>query len=229
MHVEPKCVTLCFCFQEISYHLSFDSFKLIKIIKQILIIKKRKKRTCLRSQAHLETNPKVWRGPSGQGGTILPKEGEEEGNQMMMGVLWQVATARGRHHRFGRREEEEVEEEEGGSGGGGGGLRGEQQQDREGVQLMSHYAHHLGNNKEAWKEGIGNQRYNRAEINQIFYCCYWSVSCLDISTVWKCWKMSVSVSQKPKTTSSDVLFCQQPKNIKFTVKAVQRNHKVFTF
>ena len=40
-----------------------------------------------------------------------------------------------------------MEEEEGGSGGGG--LQGEQQQDREGVQLMSHYAHHLGNNKVA--------------------------------------------------------------------------------
>lgn len=45
-----------------------------------------------------------------QGGSSLPKEGEEEGNQVMMGVLWQVATARGRHHR-GR--------PEGGRGGGG--------------------------------------------------------------------------------------------------------------
>lgn len=29
----------------------------------------------------------------------LPKEGEEEGNQVMVGVLRQEATARGRHHR----------------------------------------------------------------------------------------------------------------------------------
>lgn len=40
---------------------------------------------------------------------------------------------------------------------------------------------------------------------------------------------SLSVSQKPKPTSSDDLFCQQPNYIKFTVKAVQRNHKVSTF
>lgn len=46
-------------------------------------------------------------------GCILPKEGEEEGDQVMVGVLWQVATARGRHHRDGWREEEEVEDEGG--------------------------------------------------------------------------------------------------------------------
>lgn len=75
------------------------------------------------------------RGHWRQRGSSLPKEGEEEGNQMMMGVLWQVATAWGRHHRGGRREEEKkVEDEEGVSVGGG--LQGEQQLYREGNPLQ---------------------------------------------------------------------------------------------
>lgn len=49
----------------------------------------------------------------------LPKEGEEEGNQMMMGVLWQTATARGRHHRDGWRKEEDGWRKEEDCGGWG--------------------------------------------------------------------------------------------------------------
>lgn len=38
----------------------------------------------------------------------LPKEGEKEGNQVMMAVLWQAATAQGRHPRKSQAEEEVV-------------------------------------------------------------------------------------------------------------------------
>lgn len=41
-----------------------------------------------------------------------PEEGEKESNQMMMCVLWQAATAGGRHHK-------EAEEAEEGDAGGG--------------------------------------------------------------------------------------------------------------
>ena len=34
---------------------------------------------------------------------------------------------------------------------------------------------------------------------------------------------------KPETTSSNVLFCPQPKDIQFTVIEEERNQKIFTF
>ena len=42
-------------------------------------------------------------------------------------------------------------------------------------------------------------------------------------------KMSISVSQSPQTTSSNVLFCPQPKDNQFTVIEEKKNWKIFTF
>ena len=48
----------------------------------------------------------------------------------------------------------------------------------------------------------------------------------------KCQKMVENVDQcfpKPKTTSLNVLFFPQPKDIQFTVTEEERNQKIFTF
>ena len=46
----------------------------------------------------------------------------------------------------------------------------------------------------------------------------------------KVWKMVKEICfPKPKMTSSNVLFCPQPKNNQFTVIEEERNHKMFTF
>ena len=43
------------------------------------------------------------------------------------------------------------------------------------------------------------------------------------------YKMVKKCFPKPKRTSSNVLFCPQPKNIQFTVREEERNQKMFTF
>ena len=51
---------------------------------------------------------------------------------------------------------------------------------------------------------------------------------------WLIYKMSENDKTnqcfpKPKMTSSNILFCQQPKNNQFTVTEEERNQKIFTF
>ncbi len=73
---------------------------------------------------------------------------------MMMGVLWQAATARGRHHRGGRREEEEVEDWGRRWRSSGGTATGQGWGFSYSLPLCPMgQAHHYRNNKEAWKEG----------------------------------------------------------------------------
>lgn len=58
----------------------------------------------LQRQLNLQTNKATdWASSVGRADARLPKKGQKEGNQVMVGVLWQAATARGRHHRDGER------------------------------------------------------------------------------------------------------------------------------
>lgn len=55
-------------------------------------------------QLSLHTNQDIdWARSVGRADVHLPKKGQKEGNQVVVGVLWQAATARGRHHRDGER------------------------------------------------------------------------------------------------------------------------------
>lgn len=56
----------------------------------------------LQCQLSLKTNKDTdWARSVGRADVRLPKKGQKEGNQVMVGVLWQAATAWGRHHRDG--------------------------------------------------------------------------------------------------------------------------------
>lgn len=58
----------------------------------------------LQPQLSLQTNKDIdWASSMGRADVRLPKKGQKEGSQVMVGVLWQAATARGRHHRDGER------------------------------------------------------------------------------------------------------------------------------
>lgn len=81
---------------------TFPYTAVLKYFKVLYSKKKKKMDFILYCQLSLKTNKGIdWASSMGRADVCLPKKGQKEGNQVMVGVLWQAATARGRHHRDG--------------------------------------------------------------------------------------------------------------------------------